>query len=333
MALKDSYQWNATDLPTYTVTLEWDGHKHEIVDYAGRQVGMPATVTEFEWEIDRVLQEAMQRRLSAQGLAQLASDGFDFDTPAGLALLERAINASSAGEAQDLLSLYDRLSPMQMRKQSAPAQKLQERMFYSAIAQGRAPLLMKMLSRGALRKAGQYEKDQIDGAFYMAVVSGRPDLVAMLWQLPDQAPHPSLQYEEERWAPAKSSKRVPLTLALGSDPTRRKDGNDFKIAKFLVEKGCDPSATGANGQTLLHIATASDDVAFVRYVLGLGVKASMPGPYDLPAVAGAQNEDVAMALLEAGMIRKEVRKIKGVRPYCKDRKWSRVLAWLDAYPR
>jgi ankyrin repeat protein len=333
MNLKERYESAVSDFPSYIVTLQIDGRTRKIVDYAGGQVGMPAAVREFELEIDQLLEAAVQRRFSAQGLAQLDREGVDFDTPAGVALLQRAISARSAGTDAELLAIYDRLSPVHMRRQHASAQKAQDKLFDTAIAQGRAALVSTLLSRGALRTEGKYAKDRIDHAFYTAVDSGRPPMVERLWQLPDQAPHPSLQYADADWAPEKGSKLVPLTLLLRSDPSTPKNSNNFTIAKFLVEKGCDPNAVGAKKQTLLHIATMSGDAAFVRYVLGLGVKPTQAGPSGLPALASATNEDVALALLEGGMPPQAVHKLQGFRTDCQERKWSRVLAWLDAHPR
>ena len=333
MSLKDRYEWIATDLPTFTVKLTLGGRTHQIIDYAGQQVGMPAAVSQFEQEIDDTLERAIQRSLSPQALAQLAAEGFLFNTPAGIDLLERAVDASSASDDKDRLAIFERLAPAAMSgKQRARAEKLQHAMVGTAIAQGNAALLTHMLSRGALRTAGKYDQTKIDQAFFTAVASSRPALVEMLWQLPDKAPHPALQYDDVPYAPAKGVKRVPLTLILGNDTSRPKDGSDFAIARFLVEKGCNPRVIGAKKQTLLHIATESNDVHFVRYVLGLGADPSVQGQFG-PALASAQNEDVAMALLEAGMSSTAIDKVVGFRQYSQEKKWHRVLAWLTAHGR
>jgi hypothetical protein len=53
-SLKDSYASMATDYPTYTVGIEFDGRKKSVRDYAGRSVGMPEAVTILEQAIDRL---------------------------------------------------------------------------------------------------------------------------------------------------------------------------------------------------------------------------------------------------------------------------------------
>jgi hypothetical protein len=56
--LRDSYRAAVTDLPTYTVTLERDGRRKTVVDYAGVSAGMPRAVRELQDEIDRVANTA-----------------------------------------------------------------------------------------------------------------------------------------------------------------------------------------------------------------------------------------------------------------------------------
>jgi len=52
--LRDEYRAHVTDLPTYTITLERDGQRKTVVDYAGPSAGMPRAVRDLEDEIDRV---------------------------------------------------------------------------------------------------------------------------------------------------------------------------------------------------------------------------------------------------------------------------------------
>lgn len=52
--LQDAYRANVSDHPTITIVLERDGRRKVVVDYAGGNAGMPATVRELQDEIDRV---------------------------------------------------------------------------------------------------------------------------------------------------------------------------------------------------------------------------------------------------------------------------------------
>ncbi len=213
----------------------------------------------------------------------------------------------------------------------AQAGQLQHTMANAAIFEGRTALITQMLSRGALRTDGNYDQRKIDEAFFTAVSRRRASLVETLWQLPGNAPHRALHYKEERNAPGEGFRMLPLTLQLDSDNSSPRDGNAFLIAKLLVAKGCDPRAAAANGMTLLHIAAGWGDVGFVRYVLGLGIDPSTPGQYGLAALGMAQDEDVAMVLLEAGTSRAALKKLAGFREYAEKKQWRRVLDWLKAH--
>jgi len=51
-SLDRAYRLGATDLPTYTTSIVIDGHSMSVCDYAGLQVGMPASVRDVEDAID-----------------------------------------------------------------------------------------------------------------------------------------------------------------------------------------------------------------------------------------------------------------------------------------
>lgn len=95
-------------------------------------------------------------------------------------------------------------------------------------------------------------------------------------------------------------KKVPVTLALVHERYKQYPWDGLAIAQWLAAKGCDLKAHRADGTTLLHIAAAADDVPMVRFLLSQGLGASTPGKYGLPALGSAENEDVAMILLNAG---------------------------------
>jgi hypothetical protein len=44
---------HVTDLPTYKVTLSFDGRTKRVVDYAGQMVGLPKVVADLEDAIDK----------------------------------------------------------------------------------------------------------------------------------------------------------------------------------------------------------------------------------------------------------------------------------------
>lgn len=52
--LYDNYQGRVTDLPSYRMSISYDGRKKEVVDYAGQMIGIPEVVVQLEHAVDRV---------------------------------------------------------------------------------------------------------------------------------------------------------------------------------------------------------------------------------------------------------------------------------------
>jgi len=53
-SLADRYASGVTDYPTYVSSISFDGVSKSVLDYAGRSIGMPSTVTDVEAAIDRL---------------------------------------------------------------------------------------------------------------------------------------------------------------------------------------------------------------------------------------------------------------------------------------
>ena len=56
--LYDDYRAQITDLPTYTVTISYDGHSKAVADYAGTAIGMPHAVVDLGLLIDKTANTA-----------------------------------------------------------------------------------------------------------------------------------------------------------------------------------------------------------------------------------------------------------------------------------
>jgi hypothetical protein len=53
--LRSSYRAAMTDMPTYEISISFDGHTKTVTDYRGEAVGMPKSVTALENLIDEVV--------------------------------------------------------------------------------------------------------------------------------------------------------------------------------------------------------------------------------------------------------------------------------------
>jgi hypothetical protein len=48
------YASGVTDMPTYVTSISFDGTSKSVLDYVGREVGMPRGVSDVELAIDRL---------------------------------------------------------------------------------------------------------------------------------------------------------------------------------------------------------------------------------------------------------------------------------------
>jgi ankyrin repeat protein len=77
-SLRDQYKTNVTDNPTYTTSIEYDGHKKQVVDYAGLESGMPEIVVALENGIDETAGTEKWLREHDQTWPSLLSENWDF---------------------------------------------------------------------------------------------------------------------------------------------------------------------------------------------------------------------------------------------------------------
>ncbi|MEJ1096016.1 DUF6438 domain-containing protein [Pseudoxanthomonas sp. CCNWLW206] len=331
-SVRSEYNAPITDNPTYVLTLRMGKQSKTISDYVGEMVGMPATVSQFEDEVDKAARTDKWVHLTTESLSSLQAAGFPFDTQKGAELLARAVSSDETQDQAAMLELVKLGAPLIVTGEpeagfmSAPGPLLE-----SALRNHRDLLLTPLVDRGLLDTRGKRDQAKIDAAFKAAVEGGRLDAVKTIWGVAGTRPHPALSFDDDAGDPEKNAKRSAITLAL-----RRPYGDDdwegLAIARWLVEQGCDIKARAANGDTLLHIATEAGDVEFVRYLLDQGLDASTPGDYDLPALGSAQNEEIAMMLLRAGTDFKLMDDEGGqFLRYAKDNNWGEVVAWLEQH--
>jgi hypothetical protein len=157
------------------------------------------------------------------------------------------------------------------------------------------------------------------------------ELVQKIW-LAAARHHPSLTYIDVSDDEKPKRKRAPVTLLLEHESDQTKPWAGLEITQWLTAKGCDIHAHGADGRTLLHIAAKAGDARFVRYILDHGVPVSTPGQFSLTALGSADDEDVALVLLEAGTdLSKMDDNAKEFRRYALYNHWDRVITWLDTH--
>jgi hypothetical protein len=331
-SLRSEYQAGITDNPTYVLTLDMGKQSRKIVDYVGEMVGMPAVVSEFEDEVDKVSQSDKWTHLTVESLERLKAEGFRFDSQEGAELLARTVANKESRDEAAMLALIELGAPLAVVRKQAPGfSGTPGPLIESALRNHHAALLQPLVARGALDTNGKRDQKKIDAAFRAAIQGGRLEAVKAVWDIAGSRPHPSLTFDDQSDDDKPTRKQSPMTLSL-MPPYDDNDWQGLEIAKWLADRGCDLKARAANGETLLHIAAEAGDVRFVRYLLDHGLDASMPGEYDLPALGSTHDEEVALMLLEAGtdfsLMDDDGHQFLR---YAKDNHWGRVVAWLKEH--
>ena len=278
-SLQPVYRARVTDLPTYTLVLRLGIEQHQIEDNGGQWVGMPATVSAFEEEIDEVARTAPWINLSGEAVAHLEAEGFDFHSPEAAALLYRAVANEDAHDTQAMLRLVTLGAPIEggiPGGDSRYAMGHQESLLEQALLNQRGELLDALIAGGALQTDGRPDQAKIDTAFRAAIVGGRLALVRRIWEVQGDRPHPSLTFKDVATDAHDKpvQKRSPVTLELSHSEEDETPWEGRAIAEWLAAKGCDLNAVGADGTTLRDIALRAGDRDFVRFLRARGAGAA-----------------------------------------------------------
>jgi uncharacterized protein DUF6438/ankyrin repeat protein len=109
-SLRDHYIAAISDHPKFTTSIEIDGARKEVDDYAGQQAGMPAAVSELENAVDRFAGSARWTRgLAETGsgdtVTALIEQHWDFKSPEAADTLARVAELGNGAMVQDLLRM------------------------------------------------------------------------------------------------------------------------------------------------------------------------------------------------------------------------------------
>ena len=279
-SMAESYDGDMTgDMPRFTLMLEIGGAKHFIRDRYGSRVGMPAAIAAFEESVDHLARSQMWIQLSHETIEQLAAEKFDFRSPAGGDILARAMGAGPGkGDEQAMRDLIARGVPIDSRHelgaypfgQSGPTGSVLE----LAMKNRRASLIEPLTIAGALRGGPDIEQAKLDAAFQAAIVGGDVGLVQKAWGLSSDGRHPSLSYEKTSWdsdARQEVHRRAPVALLLEHKKYDPHAWDGLRIIRFLVEKGCDIKATGADRRELRRLAKNAGDSGLLAFLDSQGV--------------------------------------------------------------
>ena len=240
--LQDSYSASISDQRTYLLGISFDGHKKEIVDYAGNWAGMPAAVTALENRVDEIAGTDKWVKGNAETLPALTAEGWDFKThgEANLRLLSTGVVNINL-----IVALLAAGVPTDSDYGCVALDKAVKGRNYAAaylLASAHAPFVTET--------AREYEGRRCD---VLGTAVDRGNLESVAWLL-------------RHGADASEHDRQGTSLLM-----RAKGSAD--MALLLLSDGADPNARDAKGQTALMQASAWPDVA--RLLLEHGADADI----------------------------------------------------------
>ncbi|PSO09927.1 MULTISPECIES: TonB family protein [unclassified Sphingobium] len=324
MGMKAEYVAGVTDNPTYALTLRVGKVTKRVVDYVGKEVGMPASVTALEDAVDEVAGTNRWVRGNAQTVSLLKAQGFNFRSRDAAELVQSAIQLNSWPPEQagvnELIqgAIAEGLDLSMTVGVGVPGRSNESATIGSVIAQyaaetGNVTLFEEM------KRAGQVARMTKKG-LDSAVLSDMGCSAEIAKALIAAGANPAavgengnalhaLRSSYGRCADAGSAKRVEMAAALVAlgVPLEAHDSigwtplmgsNDPAVAQVLLKAGANPNAKDDDGTSV--VLSLDDD----RAVLTL-----------LRAGADPKAKD------GDGTLRQQARK----------RHWPGTLAWLDEH--
>jgi len=103
-SFRNSYRANATDSPTYLLSIEIDGRKKRVCDYVGASAGMPKAVTRLEEAVDKFAQTDRWINGSEGLVSSLKAEGFDFSNDAAQGMLRESVSRGQLATVREFLA-------------------------------------------------------------------------------------------------------------------------------------------------------------------------------------------------------------------------------------
>jgi len=273
-SLRSEYVAPITDLSGVQLTIQMGNQTHSLRDYIGRYAGMPRAVNDFEQEIDRVAQTRMWLDLASPAVEHLKAEHFDFQSPQGGELLARAISNPDVRDDTAILSLIALGAPVDrtmLEKQPARRGTPDGSLLELALAFQRVTVVDALIAKGALLTDGRPDPAKVDAAFRAAIRGGLLAPVQKIWELMPGNAHPSLWYTSLLEEQESTARRTPVTLLIQQPFRGDRPWEALAIVQWLVAQGAEVKGARADGNTLLHIATSTNNKELERYALDHGV--------------------------------------------------------------
>lgn len=317
-ALKDEYVAQITDNPTYVLEIDTGHGRKRVLDYVGREAGMPKVVTQLQDAVDQVAQTGRWVKGDDGLIDALQRESFDFRSDAAARML---LAAAEHGSDRTLLEFIRRGAPLERK---AGTETYGAVILLEAIENGRTPLFDALAKQGWLTRA---KREDVHNAFAAFAAGCDPALVdaAIAAGIPvDATTSPS---HDERM----SADGAETALAsLATDYNCDSDHERLATAKRLLENGADPNKHDGEGENAIFEV---EQLALLNLLLASGADPKVIDKQGNSAVFGSWNDEIVLRLLQAGASpRGRYFDGKTLLEQMRERPMPKVMAWLNANP-
>ena len=310
-SLKERYRAGITDNPTQTTSIEFDGRKKQVIDYAGHYVGMPDVVGELEQSFDQLVGTDKWIKETTDTWPSLLAEHWDFKAKtaenaelfagivsrgsnelvdqfvaAGAPAVTMSKSIRGQGSALESAAARGNLDLVQriLRAHDDVPAPVMFQTLRAAAASGNLDLVRLLIERGADVNGWPADPKDRGTVLMSATQSGKADVVKeILLHRPD--------------VNAKSyGDQTALTMALqrGSDTNYSP-----AIVESLITYGADVSQTDEQGRTPLFAACSTPQAVKLLVAGGANINARDKAD-QTPLMNCAYRKDFVAAMLAAG---------------------------------
>jgi ankyrin repeat protein len=337
--LKNEYRYGATDAPTYAISIDTGHGSKRIIDYIGRQAGMPESVTALEDAIDKTAGTRRWIEGTPDAIPLLRAEGFRFDSPVGLDLVTKA---AERGDIATLERLHELGAPFVDDPSSGP--------LVAAASTGQVKALSWLLSHGVgddpkvlLGGLAAAVSSDSDEAFdrlrdLLGPKAITPEVATnLLREAAENANvrmvsyflqfHPRLNGS----ADDRSIEDPPLWAAAQHscpDEGLHPNCDHRKVVRMLLDAGADPEWFHPIYRNSVFFQVSDPEIA--KLLLAHGADPNFKDSDGEPIIFSIHDEDVALVMIDAGLSLRSVRPADKMtlRGWATYEKWPRVLALL-----
>lgn len=322
--LKREYRSQVTDNPTYSLRFETGGRSFGVIDYVGRQAGMPAIVSELERAVDEAAGTAQWVQGDARTVPALLAAGMDAKSEAGR---QMALMATAWANERVAIDLIEAGTPLDGEIAFGQRREILGKLMLGlAAGNGKAKLLLALAGKGWLGRLTRVELDQLfassGGACDPAVVRA---MVAAGASLDARTPRGDSSYlPGGRSVLHEAISGFNCGFGEGSNARRR------AMAAALLDLGVDVNAADYGGSTAIF---AVEDPELLEMLLARGAHADIKDKEGNSAAMSSWTDVIVLRLLDAGADPNGFYDYGGkktLRQMAIDRNMPATLKWLDA---